>query len=60
MFTAAQLLAMSDTEIATIASGSYGAEKRGEMMRSIRAAAEKADAKVRIVEQLRGLSRERA
>lgn len=53
MFSAAELLRMDDREIATYASGSYGPEKRGDMMRSIRAVAEKAVAKGEIVDRLK-------
>jgi hypothetical protein len=49
MFTAAQITAMSDNELATYASGGYGAARRAEFMRWLRKLVErsenKADAK---------------
>lgn len=58
MFTAAEILAMDDREIAMHAAGSYGPEKRGAMMRTIRALAEKAGAKGQIIDRLRTMTRE--
>jgi hypothetical protein len=56
MFTAAQLLAMTDNEIGTHASGGYGPAKRNEFYASLRQvlerSANKADAKQSIFGKL--------
>jgi len=54
MFTPAQLLAMTDNELGTHASGGYGAKLRNEFFASLRAGLEKADAKGQIVERAFG------
>lgn len=52
MFTASQLLAMTDNELGTHASGGYGPAKRNEFYASIRRELSKADAKQSIFGKL--------
>lgn len=59
MFTAAQIAAMDDREMAMHASGSYGPKLRNEFTASVRLVAEKADAKNQILSAAFG-KRERA
>ena len=54
MFTPAQLLAMTDNEWGTHASGGYGAKLRNEFYASLRKALTGADAKAQIVHGLFG------
>ena len=53
MFTPAQLLAMTDNELGTHASGGYGAKLRNEFYASLRAGLAKADAKTQILDKQR-------